>query len=198
MKEWASARFFCFWAALRLLLTRRRGAVRPGVSKSGMDRSKVPETVATLVEPIARERGLELVDVEFRPQGRRSLLRVYLDRDGGVSLDELSEVSGEVGDVLDAHDAVPGVYTLECSSPGINRPLKTCTDFARFVGKQVRVRTHAPIAGVRNFLGRLASSSATDIEIDDAARGHVVVPLRDIERANYEHDFAEELRSKPA
>jgi ribosome maturation factor RimP len=161
-----------------------------------MDRSKVSETVAKLVEPIAHERGLELIDVEFRPQGRRSVLRLYLDRDGGVNLDELSEMSGEVGDVLDAHDAVPGVYTLECSSPGINRPLRKSADFARFVGKQVRVRTHQPIDGARSFLGRLAASSATDIEIDDPARGHVVVPLHDIERANYEHDFAGELRSR--
>jgi len=161
-----------------------------------MDRSKVPETVARLVEPIARERGLDLVDVEFRPLGRRSVLRLYLDREGGVSLDDLSSMSGEVGDVLDAHDAIPGAYTLECSSPGINRPLRKSADFARFIGKRVRVRTHSPIAGARNFIGRLEANSATDIEIDDVARGHVVLPLRDIERANYEHDFAAELRSR--
>ena len=163
-----------------------------------MARSAVPEAVTRLVEPVAREHGLELVDVEYRSQGRRSLLRVYLDRDGEgtVSLDDLAEVSREVSDVLDAHDVVPGVYTLECSSPGINRPLKSPEHFARYLGKVVRVRTHVPVGGSRNFRGRLAAASGDVIEIEDAALGLVKVPFGEIDRANYEHDFAEELRGR--
>jgi ribosome maturation factor RimP len=161
-----------------------------------MARSTVPEAVSRLVEPVARDHGLELVGVEYRPQGRRSVLRLILDRDGGVGLDDLSQLSREVSDLLDAHDAVPGGYVLECSSPGINRPLRRPEDFARFVGKSVRVRTHLPIDGARSFLGRLVASSDEAIEIDDPSHGHVVLPLGDIERANYEHDFAEELRAR--
>ncbi len=161
-----------------------------------MARSTVPEAVTRLVDPVARERGLDLVEVEFRPQGRRSLLRLYLDREGGVSLDDLAEMSREVSDILDVNDVVPGAYTLECSSPGVNRPLRTPADFSRYVGKPVRVRTHVPIGGARNFCGRLAAAVPGSIEIDDAAHGRVVVPLEDVERANYEHDFAEELRSR--
>lgn len=156
----------------------------------------MPEEVARLVEPVARDRGLELLDVEFRPQGRHSVLRLTLDRAGGVSLDDLSQLSREVSDLLDVHDVVPGGYTLECSSPGVNRRLRTAQDFAGYVGKAVRVRTRAPIQGARSFSGRLAASSAEAIEIDDAGHGRVVVPLCDIERAHYEHDFAEELRAK--
>jgi ribosome maturation factor RimP len=161
-----------------------------------MGRNTVPEAVSRLVEPVAREHGLELVDVEFRPQGRRSVLRLILDRDGGVGLDDLSDVSREVSDLLDVHDVVPGVYVLECSSPGINRPLRCADDFARFVGKAVRVKTHVPIAGGRNFLGRLAAASPSAIEIEDPSHGLVTVPLGDIERANYEHDFAQEFRAR--
>ncbi|HZR81960.1 MAG TPA: ribosome maturation factor RimP [Candidatus Binatia bacterium] len=161
-----------------------------------MSRNAVPEAVSTLVEPVAREHGLELIDVEFRPQGRRSVLRLVLDRDGGVGLDELSLVSREVSDLLDVHDVVPCAYVLECSSPGINRPLRKAEDFARFVGKAVRIRTHASIAGSRNFSGRLAASSDDAIEIEDASHGRVTVPLAEIERANYQHDFAEEFRAR--
>lgn len=160
-----------------------------------MSTKQVCEIVIELVEPVAFERGLELVDVEFKSSGRRSVLRLYLDREGGVSLDDLAAASREVGDVLDAHDAVPGQYTLECSSPGVNRRLRTADDFARFRGKSVRVRTSTPIAGSRNFAGLLLAASGDAIEIDDVSHGRLEVPLRSIERANYEHDFAAELRN---
>lgn len=161
-----------------------------------MAKSTVEESVVSLVEPVAQARGLDLLEVEYRPAGRRSVLRLTLDREGGVGLDDLSEMSREVSDLLDVHDCVPGEYTLECSSPGVNRPLRRATDFARFVGKPVRVRTHAPIEGARTFLGPLAASSEETIEIDDPRHGRVVVPLGQVERANYEHDFAAELRAR--
>lgn len=160
-----------------------------------MATKNVCETIMDLVEPVAVERGLDLVDVEYQPGGRRSVLRLYLDRPGGISLDDLAEVSREVSDVLDAHDVVPGQYTLECSSPGVNRRLRKPAEFARFCGKSVRVRTSTPIAGSRNFAGLLVSASEDAIEIDDPSHGRLAVPLRSIERANYEHDFASDLRN---
>lgn len=161
-----------------------------------MAKSTVPETVEKLVEPVAQARGLDLVDVEFLPAGRRSILRLTVDREGGIGLDDLSELSREVSDLLDVHDCVPGEYTLECSSPGANRPLRRLSDFARFVGKPVRVRTHAPIGGARSFRGELAATGTDSIEIDDPAHGRVVVPIAEVERANYEHDFAADLRAR--
>lgn len=159
-----------------------------------MGSKHVSEIVMDLVEPIVIDRGLDLVDVEFQPHGRHSVLRLYLDRPGGISLDDLAEVSREVSDVLDVHDAVPGQYTLECSSPGINRRLRKPEDFVRFCGKSVRVRTSTPIAGSRNFAGLLLSASDDGIEIEDESRGRLAVPLRAIERAHYEHDFQDDLR----
>ena len=103
---------------------RERSGSADGGAGSGttMARSSVIEDVTRLVEPVARERGLDLVDVEFLPSGRRSVLRFTLDREGGIGLDDLAEASREMSDVLDAHDVVPGAYVLECSSPGVNRP----------------------------------------------------------------------------
>src|SRR6185369_11695175 len=115
-----------------------------------MDRSAVTQRVWELAEPLALATGLELVDVQYRPESGRIVLRLLLDRpDGRVTLDELTRVSRELGDVLDAHDAVPGRYHLECSSPGVNRPLLREAHFRRARGEheRVRVRTRDPIDG---------------------------------------------------
>src|SRR6059036_797175 len=88
-----------------------------------MDPSAVTRRVWELAEPLALGAGLELVDVQYRPEGGRLVLRLLIDRpDGGITIDELARISRELGDVLDAHDVVPGRYQLECSSPGLNRP----------------------------------------------------------------------------
>jgi ribosome maturation factor RimP len=161
-----------------------------------MSDTELPEKVASLIEPVARAHGLDLVDVEVKPSGRKSLLRLILDRPGGVTVDDLADLSREVGDVLDVHDVMPGGYTLECSSPGINRPLKRPTDFARFLGKSVRLRTHTPIAGARNFAGLLVAADDEQVELEDRACGRIAIPYRLIERAHYEHDFVAELRQR--
>src|SRR5262249_3467031 len=121
-----------------------------------------------------------------------------LDRPGGVNVDSLADLSREVGDLLDVHDLFPGGYTPECSSPGINRPLKNLADFTRFCGKAVRLRTRAPIVGARNFAGLLLAVDGDQIEIEDKARGKISIPYQLVERANYEHDFAAELRGERA
>ncbi len=157
----------------------------------------ISETVARLLEPVCASQGLELVDVEYRPGGRRSLLRVTLDRPGGgITIDRLAEFSREAGDLLDARDAVPGSYTLECSSPGVNRPLRKPADFARYRGKTIRLLTEEPIAGESRFLARLVAASESGIEIEDETHGRLAVPYGAIRRASYEHDFREDLRAR--
>ncbi len=159
-----------------------------------MSNETVPHRVAGLVSPVAEAHGLELIDVEFAPAGGRSVLRLILDREGGISVDDLARVSREVGDLLDANDTVPSGYTLECSSPGVNRPLKKPADFARFCGETVSLRTKEEIAGGRNFSGVLLAASEDDVEIEDRSRGRLSVPYGLIEKARYEHDFARDLR----
>jgi ribosome maturation factor RimP len=121
-----------------------------------MERSAVTQRVWELTEPVVLAAGLELVDVQYRPESGRMVLRLLLDRpEGGVTLDEITRAARELGDVLDAHDPIPGQYQLECSSPGLNRPLVREAHFARAVGKQVRVRTREPLGSRRQFRGRL-------------------------------------------
>ena len=154
-----------------------------------MDRSAVTQRIWELAEPVVLAAGLELVDVQYRPEGGRLVLRLLLDRpEGGVTLDEITRTARELGDVLDAHDPVPGRYHLECSSPGLNRPLVREAHYVRAVGKQVRVRTREPLNARRQFRGRLASVSpegVTVVEGDVSA----FIPFAAIERANVEFEF---------
>lgn len=155
-----------------------------------MDRSAVTQRVWELAEPLALASGLELVDVQYRPEGGRTVLRLLLDRPaGGVTLDELSRVSRELGDVLDAHDAVPGRYHLECSSPGLNRPLVRPEHFRRAVGQRVRVRMHDLIEGRRQFRGMLDDATEQSITVRDPDVGVVTLALDGIERASTEFEF---------
>lgn len=160
-----------------------------------MSNAGVAERIAELVAPVCAERGLELVEVEFQPAGRRSVLRLTFDRSGGITIDDLAGVSREVGDLIEAHDAVPGSYTLQCSSPGVNRPLKRPADFERYCGKRIRLVTHEPIAGAKSFVATLVGTCSSGIEIDDPGHGRLAIPYDSIRRASYEHDFAADLRA---
>jgi len=160
-----------------------------------MERSAVTRRVWELAEPLVLGAGLELVDVQYRPEGGRLVLRLLIDRpEGGVTIDELARVSRELGDVLDGHDAVPGRYQLECSSPGINRPLLREPHFRRALGQRVCVRTHDPVRDRRVFHGTLEAVTADGVIVQDPAVGSVVLPFTVIEKANIEYDFPRPAR----
>jgi ribosome maturation factor RimP len=145
-----------------------------------------------LVVPLAANEGLEIVDIELKPEGGRGgrVLRVYMDKEGGPSIDQLSRVSRGLSELLDEHDdVVTGSYTLEVSSPGINRPLRRPEHFSRFVGKRVRVRTRDMINGRRSFLGELLEVSEDRIAVkQDGTRWDI--PVSQIDKSNYEHDWS--------
>lgn len=164
-----------------------------------VDRSAVPQRVWALAEPLAAAYGLEVIDVQFRPENGRNVLRVLIDRpEGGVTLEQLSKVSRELGDVIDGHDAVPGRYQLECSSPGLNRPLVRQPHWLRAVGQRVRVRTRIPVGDRRNFHGTLAAVGDDHVVLSDPDAGTVTLPLDAIERANIEFDFSRPARGASA
>ena len=153
-------------------------------------------TVARIWElavPLAEMGGMEIIDIELRREGSRGgrVLRLYLDKDGGPNVDDLSQVSRELSALLDTYDVVDGAYTLEVSSPGINRPLKRPEHFQQFIGKTVRVRTRELIQGRRSFLGRLLEVSSEKIAVNqDGIRCEI--PFLLIEKSNYEHDWSAE------
>jgi ribosome maturation factor RimP len=113
------------------------------------------ERLLGLLEPAVAAMGFELADLDAH-FGRRGLLRLYIDRPGGVTLDDCQRVSEQIGALLDVEDPLPGRYVLEVSSPGFDRRLRTPAHFERFGGERVRIELKDPLDGRRNFLGRLA------------------------------------------
>jgi ribosome maturation factor RimP len=149
------------------------------------------EQVWHLAAPVAAQQGMEIIDIEFQREGGRGgrILRLYLDKEGGPNMDEISRVSRALSDVLDSADAIESSYTLEVSSPGINRPLRRPEHFARFVGKRIRVRTRDPIDGRRSFLGILNQAAGDKIVVVQDGK-EFTIPFNLIEKSNYEHDWS--------
>ena len=121
----------------------------------------VAERVHDLVEPLVAASGLELVDVEHGP----GLLKITLDKEGGIDLEMITEASERISDLLDVHDPVPGRYTLEVTSPGVERPLRTPQQFQRFVGTPIVVRTQPGVEGERREQGILESADDDGIVV---------------------------------
>ncbi len=108
-----------------------------------------------LAEPVALSEGMELIHVECLKMHTRWVFRLFLDKEGGVTLDDCTTISNQLGDILDIHDLSRGPYTLEVSSPGLDRPVSRDQDFVRFKGVRVKIKTHVKIDGMKNFQGRL-------------------------------------------
>ena len=144
-----------------------------------------------LAAALAEGEGMEIVDIDFRHEGSRGgrVLRLYLDKEGGPNMDDLSRVSRQLSELLDAQDTIDGAYTLEVSSPGINRPLKKPAHFARFVGKRIRVRTRDLIDGRRSFLGILGQVVEDSVILTQEGKRYQI-PFSMIEKSNYEHDWS--------
>ncbi len=143
--------------------------------------------ISELLQPVITAMGYELVGVELLG-GRRALLRVYIDQPDGVSVDDCERVSHQVSGVLDVEDAVKGAYTLEVSSPGLDRPLFNASHFERFAGEQVRLKLYGPLAGRRNWRGELRGMRAGEVVLA-TEQGEVTVPLAQIETARLVPDF---------
>jgi ribosome maturation factor RimP len=147
--------------------------------------------VMELLEPHIERQGFELVSVEYKGGSRGGLLRLFIDRpEGGISLDDLAGISRVVGDLLDVYDPVEGRYTLEVSSPGINRPLTKLSHFEQYRGQRVKVRTHHAHEGQKSFVGVLTEVTPSGIELDDEiSKRRLMFGFDEIKEANYEHQF---------
>jgi ribosome maturation factor RimP len=128
-----------------------------------------------LVTPILEEENLELVDIEYTKEGSNWFLRVYIDKEGGVDIEDCGRVSEKLSKKLDEVDPIPGAYFLEVSSPGAERPLKKEKDFERAVGKHVHVTTYEPIYDAKVFEGELVSYDGKQLEIKEA-KSTVLIP----------------------
>jgi ribosome maturation factor RimP len=129
------------------------------------------DKIREIAERVAQSSGLELVDLELLGGGKARMLRVYIDKPGGVTHDDCSNFSREAGTIFDVEDAVPGSsYTLEVSSPGLDRKLSKPQDFERFVGSLMKLMTRDPVDGNRHFEGRLKSFEDSRLKLELTAR----------------------------
>jgi ribosome maturation factor RimP len=158
------------------------------------EESSVEGRVREIAGRAATERGLELVHVEVAGGARAPIVRVFIDKPGGVTHEDCSEVSRHMGTVLDVEDFISDAYTLEVSSPGLERGLYSLADYERFAGRLARAKTRGAIGGQRNFRGRIAGIEGEEILFDDRTSGSVRIPFAEIAKANLEIDVEEEFR----
>jgi len=156
----------------------------------------VVDKVRNIAGRVAADRGLEVFDVQFRREAPGMVLRVQIDRPGpagtaedSVSVDDCAHVSRELSAILDVEDVVPTAYTLEVSSPGLDRPLRRADDYRRFAGRLAKIVVREKVDGQGFFRGKLAGVDGTDVLIDADDRKTHRVPIDAITRANLEVEF---------
>lgn len=155
--------------------------------------SKVIEIVEELAAPIVAELGLELVEVEYVKEGKNWFLRVYLDKDTGVDIEECGTVSEKLSEKLDELDPITHNYFLEVSSPGAERPLKKAKDFEKAIGKNVHVKTYEPIDGEKAFEGQLLAFDGNIVTIEvkiKTRRKTVEIPYEKVASARLAISFS--------
>lgn len=145
--------------------------------------SNIDVTLRDRLASLVSAMDVEFVGCEMQRRGRGSVLRIYIDTDQGVTLEDCTRVSRQVSAMLDVDDPIQGEYHLEISSPGIDRPLFDIAHFEKYAGNQVKLRAYAPIEGRRKFTGKLLRVEGTDVILLVDAE-EIVVPFSNIEKAN--------------
>ena len=147
---------------------------------------EIKEKVRVLIEPIIEDLGMGLDDIELSMMGGKALLRIFIDREQGVTIDDCEEASHAIEAVLDVEDPIPYTYVLEVSSPGLDRPLRTPGDFKRFTGSNARVVTHEPIGKQTFFVGIITEAGDDGIVLMLPKEKKVAIPYNNISRARLE------------
>lgn len=149
----------------------------------------LPDQVEQHIRRIVESEGLELVHIDFRRQGRSFLLRIDIDKEGGVNIDDCSLVSTQVSTWLDVEDPIPGEFELQVSSPGLDRKFYTPSDYQKFIGRLVRVKTGRAIRGLHVIVGRLKEFDGSTVVVTDPVMKKdpdYAIPLADIKEARLE------------
>jgi len=150
------------------------------------------QKIIELAEPLIEFEQMELIDVECLKMKTRWIIKIYMDKEGGVTLDDCAEISNQVGNLLDVHDIPPGPYSLEVSSPGLDRPLSRDKDFMKYRGSKVKVKVNGVIHGKRNFHGTLIDFLQEDekrtLILDEEGKLYYI-PRENVVRANLKYEF---------
>ena len=154
----------------------------------GYPESAIIEAVRALVQPILQDYSLELVDVEYLRERSGWIVRITIDKEGGVTLGDCTTVSRELGFLMEIKEVIEHPFNLEVSSPGLNRPLKTEKDFERFAGRKVTIKTAEPLDGRRNFQGTLRSFKNGHVTLDNQEKTWRI-PFEAIAKAKLIYEF---------
>lgn len=159
-----------------------------------LTKDEICDRINAILQPILKSLQLELVEIEYKRIGKEAVLRLFIDKDGGVMLDDCAEVSRELSLVLDVEDVIPCEYNLEVSSPGLDRPLKTVADYDRFHGRLIKVKTYEPFADDagnkrKTFLGTLEGLRDGVVVMALKEGQTASIPLERVAKANLEFEF---------
>jgi len=161
-----------------------------------MDKQLIIEHVTEIASKVSAGSGVELVHIDILGTKRDLVLRIFIDKHGGVKLDDCSKVSRGVEDVLDSEDFIPSRYVLEVSSPGIERQLYSLRDFVKFSGQLAKVKLKTEIEGQKTLVGNIVGVDGETISIDDRSKGIVNFDYQEVEKANLKIDLVKEFGSR--
>ncbi|HEV7843160.1 MAG TPA: ribosome maturation factor RimP [Pyrinomonadaceae bacterium] len=159
-----------------------------------MGQGSIAERVQQIAERVAINNGLELVHAEVAGPEGKPILRIFIDKPEGVTHQDCSAVSLHLGTVLDVEDFIHSPYTLEVSSPGLERGLYKLSDYERFAGRMAKMKSRVSVNGQRNFRGRILGLEGSQVIFEDKTSGRVTIPFEAIVKANLELDVEEEFR----
>ncbi len=153
-------------------------------------KEEIVTRIAEIAQRVGDSEGIEIVDVELLGAGRGRLLRIFIDRPQGVTHADCEFISQQVGTILDVEDVIPGdSYTLEVSSPGLERKLSKAKDFERFVGQKAKVVLREPVENQRSWEGKLAGVSEGMVALEPSAGRLIRFPLTQVQKANLKFEW---------
>ena len=161
-----------------------------------MDKLNLMARIENIAAKVAAAGGVELVHVEIAGTKRDVVVRIYIDKEGGVTIEDCSLFSKAIEDILELEDFIPSKYVLEVSSPGIERELYSLADFVKFTGQLAKVKTNVEIDGQKTFVGTIIEANEDKIEIGDRTKGTVSFTFADVAKANLKIDLAKEFKSR--
>lgn len=149
-----------------------------------MNRKKIEELTREIVLQIVEDYNFELVDVEFVKEGSQRFLRIFIDKPGGITIEDCQKVSERLSDRLDEIDPIEENYYLEVSSPGLDRPLKTENDYKKSLGKEVEISLYKPIEGKKKFIGKLKNYDEATVTIELDQGNIITINRKDLAKIN--------------
>lgn len=161
-----------------------------------MDNSSIEERVKTVAARAANENGVEFVHCELVGAKRNMTVRVYIDKAGGVTVEDCATVSRRMEEILDSDDFIPSAYLLEVSSPGLERELYSVEDFRKFTGQKVKVKLASPVNGQKVFIGQIAGVEGEDVLLAEKTQGEVRFPHKEVVKANLRVDLEQEFKKR--